>query len=1218
VHAGEQEFAILSATAMTSRRPPALRTLALALMLVALPQTVPSARADITSNLVGHWKLDDTAATTTAIDSSGNGNTGTMTNMTGAANTTTGRKGNALTFNGWDELIAVPNSGSLNPTTAMTASAWVYITPGSLGTNHRRILQKGNGDDQYRLTFEEPLKFGVKVGGTMRDVAITEPSTGAWHMVTGTYDGANIKIYIDGTLANSVAQTGNISTTTDPLYIASKNNGNIASDDFMGTMDDVRIYSRALSAADVTQLYNARNGPFTGPIACNASYAGVMIYNDDEHVMQYCNGSSWIAMGKEGMGCPSGYIAYDGSCYSIRSGTTTSGAGLYGHWAGGQPDGGTGQNCALLWNWGSGEWHDDPCTNAFYYACEKPLGGGCTGNYSLYGGKCYDVRAPTNPAYYSNWANTGEGAGGTGENCAAKGGWAGGKWYDTGCGDNVRYICERATASAGYTLNSGRYYKYVNSTATWAAARTACQADGGDLVKIGSAATETFLQTLYSAGSTDVWIGLTDAASESNWLWPDATTALSTKTWAQARTACQADGGDLVTIPDSGTDTFIKSLYDEDDEPVWMGATDSASEGDWRWPDNSVVSAPLTWSEARTACQAEGGDLIKVANAGVQTFLSGLYDDDTDKIWLGMTDNPAVVGAATEGNWYWMDGTSIASTYDNFYGGEGTGGTGEQCTSIWDGNDGKWVDSGCGDRYYYGCEIAGAGGTGSGTCSSPSGIKGEVNFNGATGQMQYCNGNVWVAMGPATSAGAPANGLVGYWTLDDTANTTTAIDSSGSGLNGTMTSMTGAANTATGKVATALNFDGSSDYITVADNNALDLTQYTLTAWVKSDAGPNGSIMKIVDKENNYSMNWSHFNGGPKCEHNDGGGFDTTAGAATHPATGTWYFIVCTYDGANIKTYLDGTLVSSVASGTPVTSSTVLAIGSYYSGNYKFDGLIDDVRIYNRPLSATEISDAYTATSGSYLPSAGLIHYWAMDDNPASGTLVDSAGSANCTIANGTPTSVSGPNGNAINFANGPRAECGVLSDLNGLTTMTVSAWLKRNATSALVSIGSTADQNNQITINFWQNGVLYTGVAKNGNGNYDDVYKTLNDTSWHHIVMVYDGTQGTDTNRIKTYIDGTLATGLTYDGARPAAVETQTKQFQIGSNHLGGNPGPDNGQIDDVRIYNRALSASEVMSLYGACTSPTGRAGEMVYNTTNHIMQYCNGTNWIGVGKTP
>lgn len=60
---------------------------------------------------------------------------------------------------------------------------------------------------------------------------------------------------------------------------------------------------------------------------------------------------------------------------------------------------------------------------------------------------------------------------------------------------------------------------------------------------------------------------------------------------------------------------------------------------------------------------------------------------------------------------------------------------------------------------------------------------------------------------------------------------------------------------------------------------------------------------------------------------------------------------------------------------------------------------------------------------------------------------------------------------------------------------------------------------------------------------------------------------------------------------------------------------GPPGHRLDDVRIYNGALSAAEVLELYG-CTGPAGQEGDMMYNSDNSVMQYCNGTSWVRIGQ--
>ena len=97
------------------------------------------------------------------------------------------------------------------------------------------------------------LKFDL-FGVTNGTVATDLPSPGSWHHVAGTYNGSVLAIYVDGQLAAQQSASGPLALTTDPLNIASKPSGNVFTR-FNGNLDDVRIYGRALSAAEIAQLY---------------------------------------------------------------------------------------------------------------------------------------------------------------------------------------------------------------------------------------------------------------------------------------------------------------------------------------------------------------------------------------------------------------------------------------------------------------------------------------------------------------------------------------------------------------------------------------------------------------------------------------------------------------------------------------------------------------------------------------------------------------------------------------------------------------------------------------------------------------------------------------------------------------------------------------------------------------------------------------------------
>ena len=111
-------------------------------------------------------------------------------------------------------------------------------------------------ETQYRILVSGGnVSSDVTIGGSLlRVTALTTLGT-RWHHVVFTYDGATRRLYLDGIQAASNAVTGNIATSANPLYIGEQTENIFP---FNGAIDDVRIYNRALSYAEVLQLYNSR------------------------------------------------------------------------------------------------------------------------------------------------------------------------------------------------------------------------------------------------------------------------------------------------------------------------------------------------------------------------------------------------------------------------------------------------------------------------------------------------------------------------------------------------------------------------------------------------------------------------------------------------------------------------------------------------------------------------------------------------------------------------------------------------------------------------------------------------------------------------------------------------------------------------------------------------------------------------------------------------
>jgi len=168
-----------------------------------------------------------------------------------------GRIDKALMFDGNDYVgIEDSVSGSLDITgDKLTLSGWIYPVSWSM-----QAPIVGKGEYQYKLGWRTPdtVEFSVTIG-TQRYIRATVPDDwlNNWHLVTGVYDGSELKLYIDGKLVGEKSQTGTINHCEYPVYIA--RNSQAWSRYLNAGVDDVRIYNRALSAEEVRDLYKKQS-----------------------------------------------------------------------------------------------------------------------------------------------------------------------------------------------------------------------------------------------------------------------------------------------------------------------------------------------------------------------------------------------------------------------------------------------------------------------------------------------------------------------------------------------------------------------------------------------------------------------------------------------------------------------------------------------------------------------------------------------------------------------------------------------------------------------------------------------------------------------------------------------------------------------------------------------------------------------------------------------
>ena len=247
---------------------------------------------------------------------SGNGFDGTMLNgLSGASHSVAGRIGTALdteaSSNHWTN---VPHNAAFDGLLEITAAMWIKRESINL---YSPLLAKTSSGGDYPITFEicytgagacgagEDNKLSLYSNKTTpaQMVSTATITDSNWHhvAVTRKNNGADttVTFYIDGVSSGATTvNTNNYGTATLPIRLGKESSG-LSS--FDGVLDDIRFYGRALTGAEIAQLYNLGvKTRICNTNACSnpSGAAGDMIYNATSNVMQYCNSGSWLAIGK--------------------------------------------------------------------------------------------------------------------------------------------------------------------------------------------------------------------------------------------------------------------------------------------------------------------------------------------------------------------------------------------------------------------------------------------------------------------------------------------------------------------------------------------------------------------------------------------------------------------------------------------------------------------------------------------------------------------------------------------------------------------------------------------------------------------------------------------------------------------------------------------------------------------------------------------------------
>jgi len=205
-----------------------------------------------TGRLVAWWKLDDGSGNI-AIDSSGNGHNGTLA---GDASWADGITGGALAFDGDGDYVDIGKDPSFDITNQITVSAWIKVS--AFDRDWQAIVAKGDRAWRLQRNWDKStLEFacsGLVVPGTDwgQIYGTTDVNDGHWHHVAGVYDEEKLCLYVDGKLDASAEAPGNIRVNEEPVYIGG--NSQMPNRFWNGLIDDVRIYSYALSAGEISEI----------------------------------------------------------------------------------------------------------------------------------------------------------------------------------------------------------------------------------------------------------------------------------------------------------------------------------------------------------------------------------------------------------------------------------------------------------------------------------------------------------------------------------------------------------------------------------------------------------------------------------------------------------------------------------------------------------------------------------------------------------------------------------------------------------------------------------------------------------------------------------------------------------------------------------------------------------------------------------------------------
>jgi hypothetical protein len=387
-------------------------------------------------------------------------------------------------------------------------------------------------------------------------------------------------------------------------------------------------------------------------------------------------------------------------------------------------------------------------------------------------------------------------------------------------------------------------------------------------------------------------------------------------------------------------------------------------------------------------------------------------------------------------------------------------------------------------------------------------------------------------------------------------------------------------------------FDGVDDKITATIGSSV-LSSYTISCWVVAHSLTNFTRLVQVDNSN-YRFLGLHGNGTIISGYNDGSWSELFTSNSI--SVGELHHVVLVDNDTNTTIYIDG--VAETLSNSIQVDGSNFYIGTYGGSANFFNGVIDDISYFNTALSSTQVqelfNDGVALDATTHSQSANLIGYWRNDGVT---TWTDRSTNSNHGNVSGSPDSITireelNSNKDGLGFPL-KNADSNVLRISQGDDYVNVGksignllgdscqafsyeCWFKvpdTNVDDGIISFTDDLSGTTGVTLRLSSNRIVWTFKL---DGSYENIYNGFTSTEWNHVAVVYDGSNYANT---KLYLNGT-AVQTAGSSSFPSSQNFANTNLYIGV-YYGSNYHLKSGMVDEIRVYNKTLSADEVSKNY-------------------------------------